>query len=229
MNAALLVKNRDRYIGTKCIYEKRTIVDEIVDYVDSKRGRFLKLVNRNDGSCNNKQWNVISIDSARLKTAHAIQYRLRKKAKQSQTSRLRDMWTKSAKVLESQCSEDTLSCTLGGIKQITSGCTDKCSRCERLEANLRWILSTQGQPISSGDDQSIGCTAHCETTMESKGDRVGYVTPEAPRAVKVWSDPLASLEPLELSVGPPFGLNDSRATALADNAIDPDWLLSSLS
>jgi hypothetical protein len=55
------------------------------------------------------------------------------------------------------------------------------------------------------------------------------VTPEVPRAVKVWSDPLASLEPLDLSAAPLFGLNDARATTPADNAIDPDWLLSSLS
>jgi hypothetical protein len=141
------------------------------------------------------------------------------------------MWTKSAKVLEPQSSEDALSCSLGGVEQTATGCPDKCSRCVRLEANLRWILSTQRQSLVSGDDQSIGRTGHCETTTESKGDRVELVTPEVPpRAVKVWSDPLASLEPLELSAAPPpFGLNDSTASALVDNAIDPDWLLSSLS
>jgi hypothetical protein len=182
-----------------------------VDEIDSKQGRFLKRVYGNDNS--NSQWIVISHDSARLKTAHAIQYRLRKKARQSQKNSFRDARTKSANDL---CAEDTLSCFSGSSDQTTT----ECPRCERLEAHLRRILSAQQQPLC--DDEPVCYRSHHETTMESNGARARWVTPEAPpRAVKVRSDALVSLEPLELSL-------NSRTTAVMENAIDPDWLLSSL-
>jgi hypothetical protein len=228
LNVALLEINRDRYIGTTCIYEKRAIVDEIVEHIVSTNGRFLKRVSSVDGR--SKQWIIISNDSARLKTAHAIQYRLRKKAKQSQTNNSPDMRTISMDDLEPICSKDTSLSTYGENEQTRTECPDKCGRCERLEEHIRWILSEQGQPLWSGDEQPIGYKSHDETTMESKGDRVGLVTPEAPpRAVKVRSDSLFSLEPLDLAVAPPSRLNDSMATAVVENVIDPDWLVSNLS
>jgi hypothetical protein len=212
LNAALLERNRDRYIASKCIYQKRAIIDEIMDEIDSKKGRFLKQVQGRDSST--AQWIVIPNDSARLKTAHAIQYRLRKKAKQSQMRSFRDARMKSADAL---CSEDTVSCFSGSSEQTTM----ECPRCERLEAHLRRIVSAQRQPLV--DDPPIGYTIHHETTMESKGGQARWVTPKTPpRAIKVRSDALASLEPLELS------LVTSRSTAVMENAIDPDWLLSSL-
>jgi hypothetical protein len=228
LNVALLEINRDRYIGTTCMYEKRAIVDEIVEHIVSLHGRFLKRVNNVDGS--SKQWISISNDSARLKTAHAIQYRMRKKAKQSQTNTSQDMRTISTDDLEPISSNDTSLSTSGENEQTTMQCSDKCGRCERLEAHIRWILSEQGQPLWSGDEQPIGYISNHETTMESNGDRAGLVTPEAPpRAVKVRSDSLVSLEPLALSAAPPSHLNDLMATAVVENVIDPDWLVSNLS
>jgi hypothetical protein len=212
LNAALLERNRDRYIASKCIYQKRAIIDEIMNEIDSKQGRFLKQVKGRDGST--AQWIVIPNDSARIKTAHAIQYRLRKQAKQSQMRTFRDARKKSADAL---CPEDTVSCFSESSEQTAM----ECPRCERLEATLQRIASAQRQPFV--DDPPVSYMIHRDTTMESKGGRARWVTPEAPpRAVKVRSDALASLEPLELS------LVTSRSTAMMENAIDPDWLLSSL-
>jgi hypothetical protein len=174
-------------------------------------GRFLKRINRSDRS--STPWIVISNESACLKTAHAIQYRLRKKAAESQRNIFRDARTKGADTL---CSEDTVSC----FSESSQPATTECLRCERLEAHLRRILSAQRPPFC--DDQPVCDVNHHETTME--GTRARLVTPKAPpRAVKMRSDSLASLEPLELC------LNKSRTTAVMENAIDPDWLLSSLS
>jgi hypothetical protein len=72
--AALLDLNRDRYIRTTSTFDKRVIIDEIVGDIVSNHGRFLKRVG------NNKQWVAVSEATTRLKTAHAIQYRMRKKA-----------------------------------------------------------------------------------------------------------------------------------------------------
>jgi hypothetical protein len=228
LDVALLEINRDRYIATACIYEKRAIVDEIVEHIVATHGRFLKRVNSVD--CSSKQWIIVSNDSARLKTAHAIQYRMRKKAKQSQSNSAQGARTISIDDMEPICSKDTKSSTSRENDQATVKCSDKCGRCERLEAQIRWILSDQGQPLWSGDEQTIGYKRHDETILESKVDRVGLVTPEAlPRAVKVRRDSLVSLEPLDLAMAPSSRLNSSMATAAAENVIDPDWLVSSLS
>jgi aryl-phospho-beta-D-glucosidase BglC (GH1 family) len=206
----LLEINSDRYIGTKCTADKRAIIDEIVDYIVSKHGRFLKQVNGNGGS-RSEHWVIISTASARLKTAQAIQYRMRKKATQSKKNSSLDMTMTSADALETQRSKaawsSSSSSTSGGSGQ-TRESSDKCTRCDRLEAHIRWILSTlQQYPWS---------------TMETKGACPGIVTP--PMTVKaLLHDSLTSLDPLELSMA------DSLGKVAVESTIDPEWLLSSLS
>jgi hypothetical protein len=209
----LLEINRDRYIGTKCAADKRAIIDEIVDYIVSKHGRFLKQVNGKGGS-RSEQWVIISSASARLKTAQAIQYRLRKKASQSKKNSSLDMTMTSADALETQCSKaasssSSSSSALSGGSGQTSESSDKCTRCDRLEAHIRSILSTLQQSPWS--------------IVGTKGARPGIVTP--PMTVKLCrrSDSLASLDPLELSMA------DSLDKVVVENTIDPEWLLSSLS
>jgi hypothetical protein len=115
----------------------------------------------------------VSAANARLKTAHAIQYRVRKKAQQSND----DVRATSTALEAYQRTKDTLSSknlsakagVARGGKQTTTECSGVCDRCERLEAFLRWIVSTQKLPSSSS------VTALTQSRLE-KGGNVGYNT-----------------------------------------------------
>jgi hypothetical protein len=69
---ALLKSNMDRYNGTRDVGGKKDILKAIMANVAEHKGRFLKC--EKDG----KQWTEISAEKALLKTAHAIQYLMRK-------------------------------------------------------------------------------------------------------------------------------------------------------
>jgi hypothetical protein len=178
---ALLDLNRDRYIRTTSTFDKRVIIDEIVSDIVSNHGRFLKRVG------NNKQWIAVSEATTRLKTAHAIQYRMRKKALTEDKPPLTD-------VLVSQCTKDTLPSKIALRKaneyfasclpmQTTANkCSDSCDRCDQLEAYLRCLLSTRKSPsissieptASSRFEQNVSVVQdNCDTTtgLASKAGR----------------------------------------------------------
>jgi hypothetical protein len=64
----LVLRHRNRYLGTVGILEKRDIIKEIVSAIPNE-GRFLK----RDGD----QWVVLSTKQAFVKTAQALRYRVR--------------------------------------------------------------------------------------------------------------------------------------------------------
>jgi hypothetical protein len=73
---AFLELNRDRYMDATNPIDKKAIIIEIVDHIVMKNGRFLKRLVCKDKT---KQWVALSSAKVHLKTAHAIQYRMRKK------------------------------------------------------------------------------------------------------------------------------------------------------
>jgi hypothetical protein len=248
---ALLNLNRDRYIGTTCAFDKRAILDGIVDHIISNNGRFLKRV----GNKNNTElWVVVSSANARLKTAHAIQYRMRKKALQSSD----DVRATSGDSTAYQRAKDTssskvLSPKAANCKKTTTECSGMCDRCDRLEAFLRWIVSTQKLPSSPGDialtktQLEKGALVDGKTCMESKADHdTDWMALPAPTksvkeiTIQAEDDPvdqllkmrrnesIISLGPMDLSKS--ARLNDLfNQPVLQGTAIDPDWPLLSMS
>jgi hypothetical protein len=240
---ALLDQNRDRYMATTSTFDKRVIIDEIVDDIVSNHGRFLK------GDGNNKQWVAVSEATARLKTAHAIQYRMRRKALNEDKTTLTD-------VLVSQRTKDTLSskivlptaaqCFSRGLQKATQECSDKCGRCDQLEAYLRCLLSTRKAPSGSSVEpttstrleQNLSVADHDGAAgLESKiGREASWTTLCAPTrpvrevTVQAEEDPVDQLLKMRLnesfiSLGPmdwskSAGLNDSFTAAVEQGTID---------
>jgi hypothetical protein len=69
MHAELVEQNRDRYNATMEAGKKKAILEGIVSSILEK-GRFLR--------CHKSHWTAITSDQALLKTAHAVQYQMRK-------------------------------------------------------------------------------------------------------------------------------------------------------
>jgi hypothetical protein len=70
---ALLESNVDRYNSTKDVSVKKDILKAIMATVSEHQGRFLKCEKGDD-----QKWTEIPAEKALLKTAHAIQYLMRK-------------------------------------------------------------------------------------------------------------------------------------------------------
>jgi hypothetical protein len=151
----------------------------------SHNGRFLK-----DNNSKAKQWVVISAAKAHLKTAHAIQYRMRKMAMQSYGTR--GVPTASSDRLEHQLTEEKLSsafrspstecASLSDCAQANK-CCDKCNNCQNLESRIEWILLAQNKCSNIslldhhkndwGNSPNASNSDHLQANMESKPDRDG--------------------------------------------------------
>jgi hypothetical protein len=75
----LIRSHRDAYFDSQDSLEKKLIVCRIVDAILQRGGRFLKRV------VHANTWTVVPKDVARIKAAHAIQYRQRKSLQLSQS------------------------------------------------------------------------------------------------------------------------------------------------
>jgi hypothetical protein len=230
------------------VYDKRAIIDEIVDDIVSNHGRFLKR------DSNNEQWVAVSEATARLKAAHAIQYRMRRKALNEDKTTLTDV-VASQRILSSKITLPNVACCFGtGLPKqtIRKECSDKCDRCDQLEAYLRCLLSTRKSPsissipveptLSSRFEQNVSVVQdNCDTTtgLESKASWPTLSAPAKPvREVTVQAeeDPVDQLLKMRhnesfMSLGPmdwskSAGLNDSFTAAVEHGTVD---LWSSLS
>jgi hypothetical protein len=248
--AALLDLNRDRYNSCTNSIAKRAIIREIVSSILSNKGRFLK-----DNNNKAKQWVVISSAKAHLKTAHAIQYRMRKMAMQRYSTRhmttasfdrpVDDQLTSTIRAPSAECD------SFGDCAQRSNECCDKCTNCQDLESRIEWILLAQQQcsntPLTDhhnngrGNGTNVSNSAHLQanigrtaamTLMPSNPstDAIHFDDDPVDRLLMQHRESLASFEPLDLSMFPACPDDSAAAMAsLMESAnIDPAWLWSSL-
>jgi hypothetical protein len=199
----------------------------------------------------------VSAANARLKTAHAIQYRVRKKAQQSNddvraTSTASKAHLRTKDTLSSNnLSPEAAHWVARGGKQTTTECSGVCDRCDRLEAFLRWIASTQ-KLLSSSSDTALtqsrlekGGNVGFNTLMESKAGSADWTTLPAPAkplkeiTIQAGEEPvdqllkmrrnesIISLVPMDLPKS--TRLNDLfNQPVPQDTNIDPDWPMLSM-
>jgi hypothetical protein len=148
---AFLELNRDRYIDATSPADKKAIIHEIVDHIVTKNGRFLKRVKNKN---NTKQWIVLSAAKVHLKTAHAIQYRMRKKARQ--ICKTRQAVLATAGMVECNLVDDDSApflflspkprqCSTRDCQQTALECSTLCQYCHRLEGYLQWYHAAKQQ------------------------------------------------------------------------------------
>jgi hypothetical protein len=252
LTAALLDLNRDRYNSCTNSISKRAIIREIVSSILSNKGRFLK-----DNNNKAKQWVVISAAKAHLKTAHAIQYRMRKMAMQRYSAcHMVSSETPAVDKLTSALRSPSVECvSFGDCVQRSNECCDKCTHCQDLESRIEWILLAQQHNSSiplfgkgCGNGTNVSNSDNFQANMESKPDRDGRpalvtLMPSNPSTdtIHVDDDPvdmlllqhresLVSLEPLDLSMFPscPDDSVAAMASLMESANMDPAWLWSSL-
>jgi hypothetical protein len=218
---ALLDQNRDRYIASASPVDKRAIIDEIVHHIVSNHGRFLKPFS------NSKQWVAVSEAATRLKTAHAIQYLMRRKARNEVKKTQTD-------ALMSQRTNNTFSLPEAAHQTTASKCSDNCDRCDRLEAYVQCLLSTHISPTGWSIEPTASRLEHNASAQESNAAPwVTLPTPAKPvREVTVQDeeDPVDQLLKMRrnesiISLGPmdwskSAGLNDSFTAAAEQDTID---------
>jgi hypothetical protein len=244
--AALLDLNRDRYNACKNSIAKRAIIREIVGGILSNHGRFLKqLISKANKT---EQWAVITTAKAHLKTAHAIQYRMRKMAAHGDGTR--HLMSDCSDRLERGRSDDKLSSTFpsSSVEHVFGVCqqsTKCCDKCQKLESNIEWILLAQQQcsnvqPLDDRCNKDWGRVSNfnpLQTTLESKSDRaqpradaLNFNDDPVDNLLIQLSESFTVLEPLDLSMVPSCPDDSAAAMAsLMESAnIDPAWLWSSL-
>jgi hypothetical protein len=233
---ALLDLNWDRYFGTTSTFAKRAIIDEIVSDIVSNHGRFLK------GVGNHKQWVAVSEATARLKTAHAIQYRMRKKAQNEDKTTLLDVLvsprTLSSKIVLPKAGQ-WFSRGLPN-QDSTKECCDKCDRCDQLEAYLRCLLSARESPSGSSIRPTTSRFEQNVDAQESKSGREApWMSQPAPTkpvrevTLQAEEDPVDQLLKMRrsesiISLGPmdwskSAGLNDSFTLAAVEQGSVDLW------
>jgi hypothetical protein len=192
--------------------EKKTIIHEIVNHIVLKNGRFLKRIKNKD---NTKQWVVLSTTKVHLKTAHAIQYRLRKKAIQNGMAQKLKMRTRDN--IKDTVPMQFLSprprlCSSGDCQNTALECSNMCQYCHSLQAYCQWYLLAQQQQQllwpnivpqllcrrdgDSGKDLNVSSssTGH-QTGLELQKDYAtgsggGHVSPEPSMDMPLEEDPL---------------------------------------
>jgi hypothetical protein len=110
-----------------------------VDHIVSKHGRFLKRIKNKD---NSKQWVVLSTAKVHLKTAHAIQYRMRKKALQNGLKISTPDPASHTVPVQFLCPRPRL-CSSGDCQRAALECSNLCQYCHSLEAYFQWYLLAQ--------------------------------------------------------------------------------------
>jgi hypothetical protein len=163
---AFLELNRDRYMDTTSPIDKKAIIKEIVDHIVLKNGRFLKRVVYKD---NTKQWIALSAVKVHLKTAHAIQYRMRKKKSENV---LRTKMTPNA-LLKQQLAQGVVAplkllapkvrlCSYGGCQRLALECSTMCYYC------YCWFQSSASQQLLPA--QCSGSLAALVSSSREKND-----------------------------------------------------------
>jgi hypothetical protein len=201
--SAFLELNRDRYIDATNSFDKRAIIHEIVDHILLNNGRFLKRIKNKN---NSKQWLVLSTAKAHIKTAHAIQYRMRKKAKQ--ICRTRKAILATAGIVECNRADDAApflflspgprQCSSRDCQQTALERSTLCQYCHKFEGYLQWYHAAQKQLLLSpnnvvasfscrpdGDadkDQNVskveGHSTRLEAQKEASGSSMVHASPQ---------------------------------------------------
>jgi hypothetical protein len=146
--------------------DKKAIIIEIVNHIVLKNGRFLKRVVCQDKT---KQWIALSTVKAHLKTAHAIQYRMRKKSSQNgrikitPNALLKQQLAHGNEVLTQPLAPQIKLCSYGGCQRLAMERSALCYYCHCLY----WFSSVPLAQPSSQWTQSVAAATHVSGHVEN--------------------------------------------------------------
>jgi hypothetical protein len=163
---AFLELNSDRYMDATNPVDKKAIIIEIVNHIVLKNGRFLKRVVCKDKT---KQWIALSTVKAHLKTAHAIQYRMRKKSSQNvrikmtTNALLKQQLTHGTAALLQPLAPRIKLCSYGGCQRLA---TEHSALCYYCHCSYCFSSFPLAQPLSQCTP-SVAAATHVSSRLEN--------------------------------------------------------------